>query len=1473
MATSSARDIAIIEIPERRSSVQTTNTDNTEDGELYTSFSNLRKRRKSLAQASHAKNKNKQKTDTDTFDIDEFRDTANDDEETMTQFNTPAQIFQYIQKQKYVIRNMRDQPWRMKTKKKAVKSAHNCVRMFEGRLSKRQGYQEQGAKLFSSADPNDSPRKQLPDEDTDTAMDLETVWDLNGYLKYSMLFYGWYSHSPSNDNGYRLPLAYLLVGIATYAVSFLIILRRMAQNSKMNKISSPEEQFSFSWKLFTGWDYMIGNPETADNTVAANATGFRESLIELEEKEKQEKSTPLTIFLRVLANFLVLIILCGSGYVIYQVVLRSQEFEKVEDKSQLNWWQVNEVSIVVTGIGIICPNVFELIGAMESYHPRKALRWQLARIMVLYMGNLYTLIIALLGRVSMLTRNSKANYDETAAHREALSEALTGWLNATFAANETDLLGQRNDTIDNLQNNLTVIDEQLNTLGPDDCWETYVGQEFFKLVLFDGLALVLGILVGDYLRALLVRYLNGCCCCDLEKKFPEYPEFKIAENVLHLVYNQGMVWMGCFFAPCLPAFNVLKLIVTFYVRAWACIVCNVPHERVFRASGSHNFYLTLLLVMLFLCVLAFGYAIVDITPSYNCGPFSGYNSILDILGNSMEETFPPWLNAVIDYINTAGVVVPLILLLSMIIYYFWSVSGSYKEANNELRIQLLYERSENRKKLYEVTSSKNEEPKVVKDQPRPKHGVHVMPKVPTDHKLRIMNAAADKEKPVQQQNGGPKTLAMSAGVVESSDDVRYIPLPTGQQLMVVKHSGSPIHQQPTRINVAADEDIVVPQGMRARYFFKGQPVSKDVWMQLKARAMEIHGKKLAHISVIPGSPAGSSDNNMNNPNNKAVSHTLQDLIIEHNRLDVQSEDLRSGPSELQNATEHMPVENNIGRTINGQEHEVDIHNDVSESLVEQLDEETALEQKVIPTVIPAVENGKRDRIQQWIQDSNVRKIIPETTDSETDVETQTVKKSPAKRRKEPDGQESINDLHKHKVQPPTKSNASTSHCVAEVSDKVKDSSSSSKQVAAFSEIVSQREEASESSSLQLIMNQKGVSDSNQENIHRSQDVSPRQTVPLKNDLEKSNVHSNEKHLRRLSKRSTKGLTISDDVKPEDVSLTQTASLKNDLEMSDVHSNEKHLRRLSKHSTKGHTISDDNDLEMSDVHSNEKHLKRLSKHSTKGHTISDDVRPEDVSLRQTASLKNDLEMSDVHLNEKHLRRLSKRSAKGHTISDDVKPEDVSLRQTASLRNDLEMSDVHLNEKHLRRLSKRSTKGHTISDDVKPEDVRLTQTPSFKNDLELSDIHLNKKHLKRESKRSTKGHTLSVKPENTWQVNKVKRDSVRDDEDEDDNVQWTHMSKIDELGLLETHSMPSYYENPMYSADDEVTEPRASFSDNYISDEVRVGFAARDNLLSSIKSLRNRHEDSDSITSDHSTNAIRDTFNAAKDKQHSVSESFT
>ncbi len=50
---------------------------------------------------------------------------------------------------------------------------------------------------------------------------------------------------------------------------------RMAANSKLSRRAGEDEQYTFCWKLFTSWDYMIGLSETAKNKLAEIITIFK----------------------------------------------------------------------------------------------------------------------------------------------------------------------------------------------------------------------------------------------------------------------------------------------------------------------------------------------------------------------------------------------------------------------------------------------------------------------------------------------------------------------------------------------------------------------------------------------------------------------------------------------------------------------------------------------------------------------------------------------------------------------------------------------------------------------------------------------------------------------------------------------------------------------------------------------------------------------------------------------------------------------------------------------------------------------------------------------------------------------------------------------------------------------------------------------------------------------------------------------
>ncbi|XP_064297815.1 transmembrane channel-like protein 2 [Phalacrocorax carbo] len=516
------------------------------------------------------------------------------------------------------------------------------------------------------------PRKTVPRAEQARAMDFSVLWDFEGYIKYSALFYGYYNNQRTIGwLKYRLPMAYFMVGISVFGYSLMVVIRSMARNANESTADGDDDNFIFSWKMFTSWDYLIGNPETADNKFASITTSFKESIVDEQESNKDE-NIHLRRFLRVLANVLIICCLCGSGYLIYFVVKRSQTFSKMQN---VGWYERNEVEIVMSLLGMFCPPLFETIAALENYHPRIGLKWQLGRIFALFLGNLYTFLLALMDDVN-----------EKLAEEDAVKN-ITHWT----------LLGYHNSSVGN---GSTATPPPLDPAdvprGP--CWETTVGIEFVRLTVSDILVTYITILVGDFFRACFVRFVNYCWCWDLEAGFPSYAEFDISGNVLGLVFNQGMIWMGSFYAPGLMGINVLRLLTSMYFQCWAVMSSNVPHERVFKASKSNNFYMGLLLLILFLSLLPVAYTIMSLPPSFDCGPFSGKKRMYEVIQETIELDFPLFVAKIFSYVANPGLIIPAILLMVLAIYYLNAVAEAYQRANAELKKKMQMQREEEKNK-------------------------------------------------------------------------------------------------------------------------------------------------------------------------------------------------------------------------------------------------------------------------------------------------------------------------------------------------------------------------------------------------------------------------------------------------------------------------------------------------------------------------------------------------------------------------------------------------------------------------------------------------------------------------------------------------------------------------------------------------------------------------------------------------------
>ncbi|GMT03297.1 hypothetical protein PENTCL1PPCAC_25471, partial [Pristionchus entomophagus] len=687
--------------------------------------------------------------------------------------------------------------------------------------------------------------KLMPDNVRNRADSISTIVQLGGHFQYSLLFYGYYS--PLNFRGetitYRIPLAYFLANIAIIALSFVWILRKMAENARSSKMSSGKtEQYVFNWKAFTGWDFTIGSPETATNVYPANVIKFREAIAEYNVKQKA-KLTCGRGLIRTFTNLVVFGMLCASVFAIYST-------STMQDRS--TFWSANAVSITVSLISLIYPCLFDLMGTqLEKHHPKFALKLQLCRVLILYIVNYITLFFSLYQRLTALERHeanvaitiptsdpvqleherqrnlSLANtyYDTMLPHHtRTIRDLLMPLSNLTYSyssvpipprpttpalrrpwttvlpdfgpfgvsapravivpngrgQNHTSLFTAHaigpnanwtspavipllfNGTNSPRPDVPTVLPTPILPMGrggnPAQCWETVMGQEITNIVIMDMVITIGSILVIDFLRGLGVRYFNSFWCWNLETKFPEYGEFKVAENVLHLANNQGMVWLGLFFVPLLPFINNIKLIIIMYIRGWACMTCNLPAKQIFRASKSNNFFLGLLLFMLFMSMIPFGFVIASKKPSRNCGPFAGQEYFYSVITNTMTEYLNDQTVSIVKAVISPGIIIPIIIFLLLVIYFLFSLVRGLREANDDLTTQLTHERTEEKKKIFELAGGRGN---------KGKGRGSIFFKFGSDKKKK------EKQKNVAAENeGSTKSLPRS---VTSASNNRFVP--------------------------------------------------------------------------------------------------------------------------------------------------------------------------------------------------------------------------------------------------------------------------------------------------------------------------------------------------------------------------------------------------------------------------------------------------------------------------------------------------------------------------------------------------------------------------------------------------------------------------------------------------------------------------------------------------------------------------
>ncbi|XP_072259522.1 transmembrane channel-like protein 6 [Pyxicephalus adspersus] len=213
------------------------------------------------------------------------------------------------------------------------------------------------------------------------------------------------------------------------------------------------------------------------------------------------------------------------------------------------------------------------------------------------------------------------------------------------------------------------------------CWETLLGQEFYRFVIMDLIFNLLDTLFGEQLLRLIQQKRHK------NKKYRT--EFDIARNVLELIYGQTLAWLGVLFCPLLPVIQTLKLLLLFYVKKASLMRnCRSP-SKPWRASHMSTVFLTLLCFPSFLGASVFlSYTVWSVTPSKSCGPFRSLNTMYEagkLYVRQLEVTNPrlSWISWIHHYLweNTLFIYVASSVLLVIIYFHIQIVNGQRKVIN------------------------------------------------------------------------------------------------------------------------------------------------------------------------------------------------------------------------------------------------------------------------------------------------------------------------------------------------------------------------------------------------------------------------------------------------------------------------------------------------------------------------------------------------------------------------------------------------------------------------------------------------------------------------------------------------------------------------------------------------------------------------------------------------------------------------